>query len=437
LKDELFSFNDVVALNEAFSNSLTQKLVNGLGFPYKTEVLGNKLGNLLNGGVVVLSRYPIIESHEYIYSSSCAEDSFANKGFIHVKIRKDGRLYNIIATHTQADPVLPCSDVARVRENQFREIRQYIEEKIQDRSEYLYVIGDLNTDQTYSEFNNMLSILDVEQPEYAGLKYSWDFRLNTLASKSYYDYEGSPLRFDYLFSVNGFAQPRAWHNIILDPIVKTRIEHDDGISHFHFVDPSDHFPAIGFEYLDGTIPERSFRGQNKRYDSIRFKHQLTGSYLRAGAENDYVFIQPQQGERDNEWAIDTFYPSYWLANDTQAFPTCILNDMGVEIESLKYKGKFLVWDLFYPSYYVLGSTSSKWLTIEKVDENGEPAAGCLEDGDKVFIKDATDLADWSFAKQYISRDISYFRVNDYRNEADTFIVEMPKANLLDWSNLPR
>ena len=436
LKDELFRFNDVVALNEAFSDSLTQKLVNGLGFPYKTAVLGNKSRNVMNGGVVILSRYPIIEKHEHIYSASCAEDSFANKGFVHVKIQKDGRVYNIIATHTQADPVLPCSNVSNIRVNQFREINKYIKSNIHDKSEYVYVIGDLNTDQSYPEFNNMLSILDVKQPVYAGLEYSWDFRLNTLASKSYYNYKGDPLRYDYLFAVNGFAQPRAWHNVVLDPVVKTRVQYDDGFSHFHFVDPSDHFPAIGFEYLDGTIPEHSFRGHNKRYNTIRFKHQLTGSYLRAGAADDYVFIQSHQIDKDNEWAIDTFYPSYWLANDTKAFPTCILNDMGVEIESLRHQGKFMDWPSAWPSYYRLRSTSAKWLTIEKVDDSGNPASGCIEDGDKVFIKDATDTADWSFAKQYISKGVSYFRVNSYRNEADTFIVEMPEAKVLDWSDLP-
>ena len=94
------------------------------------------------------------------------------------------------------------------------------------------------------------------------------------------------------------------------------------------------------------------------------------------------------------------------------------------------------WPSAWPSYYRLRSTSAKWLTIEKVDDNGNPASGCIEDGDKVFIKDATDTADWSFAKQYIRKGVSYFRVNSYRDEADTFIVEMPEAKVLDWSDLP-
>lgn len=55
--------------------------------------LGNfRSYSLVNGGVVILSKWPIEEKIQYIFNDSgCGTDWFANKGFVYVKINKEGK----------------------------------------------------------------------------------------------------------------------------------------------------------------------------------------------------------------------------------------------------------------------------------------------------------------------------------------------------------
>ncbi|AUI87495.1 hypothetical protein BS333_13820 [Vibrio azureus] len=463
VKNDLFDFNDVVVLNEAFAGTLagsyTQRLFDGIKttFPYRTDP-NEDSGLRLNKGVVVLSKEPIIQPAVYrVFAQACGEDEGANKGFIHVKIRKNDKIYNIIATHTQADTdaCIFGSTPESIRKAQFEEIKQYIDEslrtKAMDTSEYLYIVGDLNVVKGSAEHAKMMSILRTNEPVHRGLKYSWDPHLNSLASYKNSGWKQDGQLLDYILSVKGFAQPRAWHNVVLDPAVKDVYYDVIPVPSFnagrHYLnDLSDHFPAIGFEYLEAGIPKKSFRGQNKRYNTIKFRHQDTGEYIKAGASTgivgswsagDYVLIGAHTDEADIEWAIDSQYPSYWLNNDTNSFPTCLLDDSFVEIESLRHKSYFLNYTELYPSYYKLYTNASKWLSIEKVDDYGHRLSGCIENGDKIYLRDGADTSSsWSYASRVVSSGVPYFRINEYRADADIFVVEMPEAIPLDWSDLP-
>ena len=450
-------------LNEAFAGTLagsyTQRLFDGLKttFPYTTDP-NEDSGLRLNKGVVVLSKEPIIQPAVYrVFTQACGEDEGANKGFIHVKIRKNDKTYNIIATHTQADTdaCIFGSTPEGIRKAQFEQIKQYIDEslrtKAMDTSEYLYIVGDLNVVEESAEHAQMMSILSTNEPVHRDLKYSWDPHLNSIASykNSGWNQDGQLL--DYILSVKGFAQPRAWHNIVLDPVVKDVYYHVVSVPSLnagrHYLnDLSDHFPAIGFEYLEAGIPTKSFRGQNKRYNTIKFRHKDTGQYIKAGANTgivgswtagDYVLIEDHTDEADIEWAIDSQYPSYWLNEDKNSFPTCLLDDSFVEIESLRHKSYFLNYTELYPSYYKLYTNASKWLSIEKVDDYGNRLSGCIENGDKIYLRDGADTSSsWSYASRVVSSGVPYFRINEYRADADIFLVEMPEAIPLDWSDLP-
>ncbi|EMO29433.1 sphingomyelinase C domain protein [Leptospira interrogans serovar Bataviae str. HAI135] len=72
-------------------------------YPDKTDVIGKTkddwdqtLGDFRtqtnNGGVVVLSKWPIQEKIQYIFKNhGCGNDTFYNKGFVYVKIKKEIR----------------------------------------------------------------------------------------------------------------------------------------------------------------------------------------------------------------------------------------------------------------------------------------------------------------------------------------------------------
>ncbi|KAK3827579.1 MAG: hlb protein [Benniella sp.] len=57
-------------------------------YPYQTPTLGHKTSELENGGVVIMSKWPIRQKHQFVFSGGCGTDRFANKGFVYA--RKNG-----------------------------------------------------------------------------------------------------------------------------------------------------------------------------------------------------------------------------------------------------------------------------------------------------------------------------------------------------------
>lgn len=105
-KSDYVKNQDVIVFEEAFDTSARKILLDNLReeYPYQTDVVGRtkknwdaSLGNfrsysLVNGGVVILSKWPIEEKIQYIFNDSgCGTDWFANKGFVYVKINKEGK----------------------------------------------------------------------------------------------------------------------------------------------------------------------------------------------------------------------------------------------------------------------------------------------------------------------------------------------------------
>ncbi|MFS1889787.1 sphingomyelin phosphodiesterase [Vibrio lentus] len=459
LKDELFGFADVIALTEAFTENHVDKLVNGLGFAdpsLHTSILGT--GNdwdltendngwqVKSGGVVVLSRYPITYKAQHIFSEKCAEDGMAMKGFVHVKLKKDWKTYNIIATHTQADPsVFNCSDANATRLAQLQEIRNYIDRHISDTEEYVYVVGDINIDKGDPlGYPAMLDMLNAPEPKYAGMKYSWDYEKNSLAFTynygSNYVKNNPPLLLDHLLYDEGFAKPRYWNNVILDPIAKDRVEITVNVignkDRYHYPDLSDHFPAIAFEYLDGHIPEQSYRGQNKRYNTMRFKVKGTNRYIHTGSDStDWVDVKTPTGTGGENWFVDSYAPTITLLDKPGVYPTCILSNTYVEVQSKD--GGWLNWGHAPNDHYYWPnpSNASKYLNVEHIDQNRNPIQGCIENGAYVLFKDGSYASNFEYNQEYNGFYASSGETD--KNQGTIFEVEMDEPEKLDWSDLPK
>ncbi|MDI7208929.1 sphingomyelin phosphodiesterase, partial [Leptospira santarosai] len=133
---------DVIVFDEAFDTNARKILLDGVRseYPYQTDVIGRTkegwkatLGNyrseaFTNGGVVVVSKWPIEEKIQYIFKErGCGADFFSNKGFAYVRINKNGRKFHIIGTHVQAQDSA-CANLGKVsRMNQFNEIKSFID----------------------------------------------------------------------------------------------------------------------------------------------------------------------------------------------------------------------------------------------------------------------------------------------------------------------
>jgi phospholipase C len=117
---------------------------------------------MTNGGVVVFSKYPIVESKEHCFTNSAYIDSLSAKGIQYIKINKFGINYNIIATHLNAS--YGKRNGAEVRKLQIEEVADFIQALNLPTTEPVIFAGDMNVDPHINpdEYSNMVSTLGIQ-----------------------------------------------------------------------------------------------------------------------------------------------------------------------------------------------------------------------------------------------------------------------------------
>ncbi|MCP3802741.1 endonuclease/exonuclease/phosphatase family protein [Allokutzneria sp. A3M-2-11 16] len=239
---------DVVVLNEVFDNPASEKLLQGLRaeYPYQTPVVGrgdagwdgtygDPQFDLEDGGVAIVSKFPISARNQYIFTNGCGADGFSSKGFAHAKITVRGLTVNVVGTHVQADDsTCPAGRARALRAEQFREIDSYLDQRVTGTT---VIAGDLNVHRDGPEYPGMLTDLDALAPtSYAGPP-SWSPSRNSMAS-------GSEEHLDYVLLRRG-AGRAAWRNetlLVKSPEWQVKmlgvvVRRDD--------EYSDHFPVAG------------------------------------------------------------------------------------------------------------------------------------------------------------------------------------------------
>ena len=84
----------------------------------------------LDGGNLILSRYPFVETHAMVYANGCHADALAAKGALHALVAVDaarGAYLHVVSTHLQATytfrPSALCGEVQR---RQLVELRRFM-----------------------------------------------------------------------------------------------------------------------------------------------------------------------------------------------------------------------------------------------------------------------------------------------------------------------
>jgi endonuclease/exonuclease/phosphatase family metal-dependent hydrolase len=291
---------DVLILNELFNDGASQRLLAALRpeYPYQTPVVGRgniisrpdcadndcwnstegaplMNGRLEDGGVAIVSRWPIQARHQFIYRDSCDVDGLASKGFAYIRIDINGTPVHIIGTHLQADPSTlgglgkrlrmlqpclepkslspdsPCSTASQtayeeVRLGQLRQISTWIGQQAIPADQMVIIGGDLNIDKegNPAEYNRMKCVLNVSEPVYGGppeadaLWYTYDTQLNAMLKP-----EEASAYIDYILVRRDHAQPAQWHNDVI-PISSFPANWDGGSARGYEL--SDHFPGAGY-----------------------------------------------------------------------------------------------------------------------------------------------------------------------------------------------
>ena len=231
---------DALILSEVFYNSARDSiLVPGLtaAYPYHTDVV-DAAGSSEDGGVMIMSKWPILSSSHIVYDSCDGSDCLAAKGAMYAKIDKNGVIYHLFGTHTQA-----WQTGLLYRQAQFRQLRDFIDALNISSTEAVLVGGDLNVDKilnNQNEYNAMFSILRAEEPRYQGNAFTYDPDLNLYASGSDFEFLDYVLRLsDHLKPIDSLNEVRIYRSI-----------DDDLWGEF---DLSDHFAIYGHFKFPNTV----------------------------------------------------------------------------------------------------------------------------------------------------------------------------------------
>jgi endonuclease/exonuclease/phosphatase family metal-dependent hydrolase len=157
---------DAIVLQEAYSDRHRAALLAGLAaeYPHRTQILGADLWLRQDGGVIVLSRWPIARQRQLRFGDLCAgRDCLADKGALYARITKPGLSVNLFATHLQSGQKRYA-----IRERQLELIKAMIDALDISPEEPVLIAGDLNVDRLADartgEFAAMTRILSAAHP---------------------------------------------------------------------------------------------------------------------------------------------------------------------------------------------------------------------------------------------------------------------------------
>lgn len=235
IPDKISSF-DAVILEELFDRDLRNQITNKmkLQYPYFTNVAGNMPSKLLTGGVMIFSKWPILEERQITYSSGNGFDDFAAKGVSYAKINKAGMIYHIFGTHLQANNK-PEDRAARFL--QIYELNNFINAISIPKNEPVILGGDFNTDEFAEDITILKHNLSVTIEKNIGYRYSIDPSINSMSTSKVKS------RLDYIFYRTDHLKPKTvWNKVWI-------LRDLDNLSMWPDFDLSDHFPVAGhFEF---------------------------------------------------------------------------------------------------------------------------------------------------------------------------------------------
>ena len=200
-------------------------------------------GGVLDGGIIIVSKYPIKKAREIIYKDSKASDKHAKKGAVYAKINKNGKNYHIFGTHTQAsyDNVTQYSET---RKKQFASLKKFVDKMNIPKNEPVFVCGDLNIDliseDGKKEVNNVLEQINFSLPTKIGHSCSHDNLTNDFLQTE----AEKPQLLDYILYSKNHLQPKKAKTEILIP--RTNTPWNNKWNKKGRFDLSDHYPVFGY-----------------------------------------------------------------------------------------------------------------------------------------------------------------------------------------------
>ncbi|MEV5242379.1 sphingomyelin phosphodiesterase [Streptomyces cinnamoneus] len=254
---DFFRGNDVVVLQEAFDNAATDHLKSLAAdrYPHQTPVVGRTKdgwdatgGNYSgtapeDGGVTVLSKWPMLRKEQVVFNDACGADWWSNKGFAYVVLDVGGSKVHVVGTHLQStDGGCKAGEAAADRSRQLRQIDAFLDAKNIPANEQVLLAGDLNVDSRSAEYRSMLADGDLAPADTrAGHPYSFDTKENSIAAYRYPTDAREDL--DYVLHRNSHARPAGWTNTVVKEQSAPWTVSSWG-KRYTYTTLSDHYPLI-------------------------------------------------------------------------------------------------------------------------------------------------------------------------------------------------
>lgn len=154
--DNIFPNYDIICLQEVFGalNTRKGKIIKEaikLGFEYfsYSPYPGFWSQQMIDGGLVILSRFPITEHNFQGFQNGVVPDLFSLKGILYCKIEIHGEPLHLFTTHLQASyPTTSQSEFQnyrQVRRHQMQMMKEFIRANSHDK-ELILLLGDMNVD---------------------------------------------------------------------------------------------------------------------------------------------------------------------------------------------------------------------------------------------------------------------------------------------------
>ncbi|MFJ7277255.1 sphingomyelin phosphodiesterase [Kitasatospora sp. NPDC098663] len=252
---DFFQGHDVVVLEEAFDNAASDALTAkaSAAYPYHTPVVGRSTSGWdatsgsysaatpEDGGVTLLSKWPILRKEQYVYKDACGSDYFSNKGFVYAVLNVNGQRTHVVGTHLQStDSGCSNGQPAAIRAKQLTAMRGFLDAKQIPANEPILLAGDLNIDSHGSEYQALLDNANLAPASArTGWPYSFDTADNSIAA---YRYPGEPREdLDYVLYRADHARPQQYTNQVLRTHSAPWTVSSWGKS-YTYTDLSDHYP---------------------------------------------------------------------------------------------------------------------------------------------------------------------------------------------------
>lgn len=232
---------DVWVFTECFdhrSRALLLSKLSAAGYCYSTPSMGRRRGSqrssplrkLLDGGVVVASKFPILTVKIKLFQAACCgADALADKGVLYCKVLKHGLVAHVFATHLQAWNDSLARSMRRTQIEAVRQLRNSL--AIDPARDAVLYVGDMNVNywlnKTTGEYDEMLSMLEAKDPALvvkdkvrttADVKkrgqFSFDGRVNALAAGGLSS-DGSLELLDYVLYSKTHREPARAESYVL------------------------------------------------------------------------------------------------------------------------------------------------------------------------------------------------------------------------------